>query len=68
MLGIFKKTTDKEKPYVSLKELELETQKIFAYCNCKFIFLNFILIPAIPMTSSSRDIYFHTPSGNQTKL
>ena len=23
---------------------------------------------AILMTSSSRDIYFHTPSGNQTKL
>ena len=23
---------------------------------------------AIPMTSSSRDIYFHTSSGNQTKL
>ena len=22
----------------------------------------------MPMTSSSRDIYFHTPSGNQTKL
>ena len=27
-----------------------------------------IRITAIPMTSSSRDIYFHTPSGNQTKL
>ena len=25
-------------------------------------------LPAIPMTSSSRDIYFHTPSGNQTML
>ena len=25
-------------------------------------------ITAIPMTSSSRDIYLHTPSGNQTKL
>ena len=25
-------------------------------------------LSAMPMTSSSRDIYFHTPSGNQTKL
>ena len=27
-----------------------------------------LLLTAISMTSSSRDIYFHTPSGNQTKL
>ena len=26
------------------------------------------LLSAIRMTSSSRDIYFHTPSRNQTKL
>ena len=27
-----------------------------------------MFVTAIPMTSSSRDIYFQTPSGNQTKL
>ena len=32
------------------------------------IFGAIFLLPAIWMTSSSRDIYFHTPSRNQTKL
>ena len=39
------------------------TQRGFLSCqhiSCKYL-------SAIPMTSSSRDIYFHTPSGNQTK-
>ena len=30
--------------------------------------MNFFVQSAIRMTSSSRDIYFHTPSRNQTKL
>ena len=32
------------------------------------VFRAYNLLTATPMMSSSRDICFHTPSGNQTKL
>ena len=46
----------------------IEAVMKFSHLGGKTFGTDFGTKSAIPMTSSSRDIYFHTPSGNQTKL